>query len=52
MQFTDDDERRLCQWIATKIPYKETGGRTGNRLYHQLCDLVSEKPLAFVFFVF
>lgn len=29
-----------------KIPFKETGGRTGNRLYQQLCDMV--RPLALV----
>ena len=40
MQFTEEDEEHLCSWIAAKIPYKETGGRTGNRLYQQLCDLV------------
>ncbi|KAG5644746.1 hypothetical protein DXG03_007875 [Asterophora parasitica] len=39
-QFTDEDEEHLCDWIAAKIPYKETGGRTGNRLYQQLCELV------------
>lgn len=40
MQFTEEDEEKLCEWIAAKIPYKEIGGRTGNRLYQQLCDLV------------
>lgn len=45
-QFTDQDENNLCDWIATKIPYKETGGRTGNRLYQQLCDLVSLSHIA------
>ncbi|KAK7058823.1 hypothetical protein VNI00_001447 [Paramarasmius palmivorus] len=39
-QFTDDDEHRLCEWIALKIPYKTTGGRTGNKLYIQLCEMV------------
>ena len=39
-QFTEEDEEHLCSWIAAKIPYKETGGRTGNRLYQQLCDMV------------
>jgi glycosyltransferase A (GT-A) superfamily protein (DUF2064 family) len=39
-QFTEEDEQNLANWIATKIPYKETGGRTGNRLYQQLCELV------------
>lgn len=40
-QFTEADEDHLCNWIAAKIPYKETGGRTGNRLYQQLCEMVS-----------
>lgn len=39
-QFTEQDEENLCNWIAAKIPYKETGGRTGNRLYQQLCEQV------------
>ena len=43
-QFTEEDEERLCDWIAAKIPYKETGGRTGNRLYQQLCDMVCRVP--------
>ncbi|KAK1223818.1 hypothetical protein PQX77_013342 [Marasmius sp. AFHP31] len=38
-QFNDEDERKLCEWIALKIPYKETGGRTGNKLYMQLCEM-------------
>ncbi|KAI6132700.1 hypothetical protein EV401DRAFT_214576 [Pisolithus croceorrhizus] len=42
--FTEEDEERLCQWIATKIPYKETGGRTGNRLYQQLCEMKAVDP--------
>ncbi|KIY72777.1 hypothetical protein CYLTODRAFT_6905 [Cylindrobasidium torrendii FP15055 ss-10] len=41
-QFSDDDDRLLCQWIAQKIPFKETGGRTGNKLYQQLIDLGDE----------
>ncbi|KAI9572819.1 hypothetical protein HD554DRAFT_2202662 [Boletus coccyginus] len=47
-QFTEEDEERLCQWIATKIPYKETGGRTGNRLYQQLCEMVVDPEYAWV----
>jgi len=39
-QFTAEDEDNMCQWIAEKIPYKEIGGRTGNRLYQQLCEQV------------
>jgi hypothetical protein len=40
-QFTEEDEQHLATWIAAKIPYKETGGRTGNRLYQQLCEMAS-----------
>ncbi|KAF9480076.1 hypothetical protein BDN70DRAFT_878123 [Pholiota conissans] len=47
-QFTEQDEEHLCNWIAAKIPYKETGGRTGNRLYQQLCDLSGEPEFAWV----
>ncbi|KAG5654759.1 hypothetical protein H0H81_003767 [Sphagnurus paluster] len=47
-QFTGEDEEHLCKWIAEKIPYKETGGRTGNRLYQQLCDLGADPEYAWV----
>ncbi|KAF8225035.1 hypothetical protein L208DRAFT_445514 [Tricholoma matsutake] len=47
-QFTEEDEEHLCSWIAAKIPYKETGGRTGNRLYQQLCDLSADPEYAWV----
>ncbi|KAH8100632.1 hypothetical protein BXZ70DRAFT_165025 [Cristinia sonorae] len=47
-QFTEQDEEHLCNWIAAKIPYKETGGRTGNRLYQQLCELRNEPEFAWV----
>lgn len=47
-QFTEQDEENLCNWIAAKIPYKETGGRTGNRLYQQLCEQASEPEFAWV----
>ncbi|EDR15052.1 uncharacterized protein LACBIDRAFT_300808 [Laccaria bicolor S238N-H82] len=47
-QFTDEDEEHLCNWIAAKIPYKETGGRTGNRLYQQLCEQTNDPEFAWV----
>ncbi|KAI0793402.1 hypothetical protein C8Q75DRAFT_848771 [Abortiporus biennis] len=47
-QFTEQDEENLCNWIAAKIPYKETGGRTGNRLYQQLCEMVGDPEYAWV----
>ncbi|KAG1755122.1 uncharacterized protein EDB91DRAFT_1277214 [Suillus paluster] len=46
--FTEEDERRLCEWIAAKIPYKQTGGRTGNRLYQQLCEMIADPEYAWV----
>ncbi|KAI8995528.1 hypothetical protein BD414DRAFT_479793 [Trametes punicea] len=47
-QFTEEDEQHLCNWIAAKIPYKETGGRTGNRLYQQLCEMTHDPEYAWV----
>ncbi|KAI0735284.1 hypothetical protein C8Q76DRAFT_610690 [Earliella scabrosa] len=47
-QFTEQDEEHLCNWIAAKIPYKETGGRTGNRLYQQLCEMAHDPEYAWV----
>ncbi|KII93243.1 hypothetical protein PLICRDRAFT_384450 [Plicaturopsis crispa FD-325 SS-3] len=47
-QFTKQDEHRLCVWIATKIPYKDIGGRTGNRLYQQLCDMAHDPDYSWV----
>ncbi|CAL1696051.1 unnamed protein product [Somion occarium] len=47
-QFTDEDEEHLCNWIAAKIPYKETGGRTGNRLYQQLCEMSQDPEYSWV----
>ncbi|KAG0709028.1 hypothetical protein DFH29DRAFT_890225 [Suillus ampliporus] len=46
--FTEEDEQRLCEWIAAKIPYKQTGGRTGNRLYQQLCEMIADPEYAWV----
>ncbi|KAJ7487398.1 hypothetical protein B0H11DRAFT_2013147 [Mycena galericulata] len=47
-QFTEEDEQNLANWIAAKIPYKETGGRTGNRLYQQLCEQSGDPEYAWV----
>ncbi|KIY45442.1 hypothetical protein FISHEDRAFT_49411, partial [Fistulina hepatica ATCC 64428] len=46
--FTTEDERHLCEWIALKIPYKETGGRTGNKLYQQLIDKAGDPDYTWV----
>lgn len=47
-QFSEEDEIRLCRWIAEKIPYKETGGRTGNRLYMQLVEKAGDPDYIWV----
>ncbi|KAG9128477.1 hypothetical protein FRC07_009700 [Ceratobasidium sp. 392] len=36
--FTTEDDTRLAQFIAKRIPNKSEGGRTGNNLYKDLCD--------------
>ncbi|KAE9410936.1 hypothetical protein BT96DRAFT_805018, partial [Gymnopus androsaceus JB14] len=46
--FTEDDEQKLSEWIAAKIPYKSTGGRTGNKLYQQLCEMGNHPEYAWV----
>lgn len=43
--FTEDDEANLCGWIASVIPYKEAGGRTGNKIYQELVSRVSSYVL-------
>ncbi|KAK7463742.1 hypothetical protein VKT23_005678 [Stygiomarasmius scandens] len=47
-QFTEDDEIKLCQWIASKIPHKSTGGRTGNKLYQQLVQMSGDPAYSWV----
>ncbi|KAJ4486322.1 hypothetical protein J3R30DRAFT_3697829 [Lentinula aciculospora] len=47
-QFSEEDERKLCEWIAAKIPFKSTGGRTGNKLYQQLCEMSNHPEYGWV----
>ncbi|THU91767.1 hypothetical protein K435DRAFT_968014 [Dendrothele bispora CBS 962.96] len=47
-QFTEDDEIKLCHWIASKIPHKSTGGRTGNKLYQQLVQMAGDPAYSWV----
>ncbi|TFY70023.1 hypothetical protein EVG20_g2912 [Dentipellis fragilis] len=39
--FTEEDRLNLCRWIATKVPYKNDGGRNGNKIYKELVERVS-----------
>ncbi|TFK76205.1 hypothetical protein BDN72DRAFT_953988 [Pluteus cervinus] len=38
-EFTEDDDRHLARYLSTRIPYKEQGGRQGDNIYKDLCDL-------------
>ncbi|QRW00427.1 BRCA1 carboxy-terminus (BRCT) domain protein [Ceratobasidium sp. AG-Ba] len=44
--FTTEDDSRLAQFIAKRIPNKTDGGRTGNNLYKDLCDRTDIYPWA------
>lgn len=41
VSFTGEDERHLVDYIATKIPAKEAGGRFSVNFYQELIDSVS-----------
>ncbi|OCB89649.1 hypothetical protein A7U60_g3126 [Sanghuangporus baumii] len=36
--FTHEEDLKLARYLANMIPYREAGGRTGNRVYEQLCN--------------
>ncbi|KAI0074685.1 hypothetical protein K474DRAFT_1511113 [Panus rudis PR-1116 ss-1] len=36
-EFTKEDEEHLCDFLARVVPDKESGGRTGNKIYIDLC---------------
>ncbi|KDQ59927.1 hypothetical protein JAAARDRAFT_33515 [Jaapia argillacea MUCL 33604] len=36
VEFTNDDDYRLCKYIASRIPCPEAGGRKGNNIYKTL----------------
>lgn len=44
-EFTARDEFHLTEYIATRIPDKAAGGRTGNKIYIELCSDVSMSGL-------
>ncbi|TDL18896.1 hypothetical protein BD410DRAFT_792678 [Rickenella mellea] len=37
-EFTAEDDENLCRYLAHRIPDKESGGRTGNKVYQQLVE--------------
>ena len=46
VEFTADDDEHLVQYLATHLPKKSAGGRTGLEPYRRLVDLVrSHLPL-------
>lgn len=36
MEYTEQDDQNLVEYVAEKIPYSEAGGRLGNNLYLEL----------------
>ncbi|KAL5511930.1 hypothetical protein ACEPAH_5148 [Sanghuangporus vaninii] len=36
--FTHEEDLKLARYLANMIPYREAGGRTGNKVYEQLCN--------------
>jgi hypothetical protein len=45
MEFTEDDDEKLCQYIAEVLPEKDEGGRTGHFIYTDLMRRVSAMTL-------
>lgn len=39
--FTNDDDLHLAKYLARRIPYKDSGGRTGQVIYKQLEEQAS-----------
>lgn len=36
--FSSDDDEYLVKFLANRIPFKESGGRSGNGVYKDLCS--------------
>ncbi|GJJ09500.1 hypothetical protein Clacol_003723 [Clathrus columnatus] len=45
-EFTSQDDNNLARYIATKLPYPNMRGRTGNNLYKDLCGKTELYPWA------
>ncbi|KZT24668.1 hypothetical protein NEOLEDRAFT_1134716 [Neolentinus lepideus HHB14362 ss-1] len=46
--FTREDDVNLAKWLAQTIPFRENGGRQGNNIYKDLCDLADEPEYTWV----
>ncbi|KAI0823869.1 hypothetical protein BC628DRAFT_485268 [Trametes gibbosa] len=44
-KFTEEDEMNLCRFIASHMPYKGAGGRTGQKAYLELVEKARYKDL-------
>lgn len=40
--FTEEDEMLLCNWIAAKVPVKDSGGRLGTVIWRMLYEATTE----------
>lgn len=49
-EYTHDDDMHLAAYIASRIPLKEEGGRTGNVIYKELCEEVRLIPMPLYLF--
>ncbi|KAM6500312.1 hypothetical protein JOM56_003326 [Amanita muscaria] len=43
VQYTEEDDKRLCRYLAIRTPSIESGGRLGHRIYEELGTLDPEE---------
>lgn len=44
VEYTEQDDKRLCRYLAIRTPNIESGGRLGHRIYEELVDLGTLDP--------
>ncbi|KIM48753.1 hypothetical protein M413DRAFT_21084 [Hebeloma cylindrosporum] len=47
VEFTEDDDEKLCQYLSRILPDKESGGRQGLKVYQALCACAEHKPVEY-----
>jgi hypothetical protein len=50
VDFTEDDDYHLCDFLSVCVPKERSGGRRGNTIYKRLVEVVSPRNLALVCF--
>jgi hypothetical protein len=51
VDFTEDDDYRLCDFLSVCIPKNKSGGRSGNAIYKRLVEVVSPRNLPWCAFL-